>query len=243
MRGPGDIQLRAALLGSFEREVADARQDVVAAMGAAMVELTGESTMRLRDDVSASGMRRHARLRSAAWRSKTYGVGKSLEPAGLIYSKIPLIVQAFENGVTIRARGGKGLLIPNPDVWPAGRAQQRRQRTNMSDLWAQAESRFGPLRVVKRPGKNPVVVAEVRESRTRAGTFRKASATARRRSAEGRASGLTTVVVFVIAKEAKLPRLLRSATIKAHLQRTAPARMQSLFSMHLNLRHQEVARR
>lgn len=243
MRSPGQIQLHAALRGNFDKEIADARGDVIGAMGAAMTELAGETVMRLRADVSASGMKRSTRLRSAAWRSKIYGARRSLEPAAVIYSKIPMIIAAFEQGVTIRARGGKGLLIPNPDVWPAGRAQMRKGRTNMSSLWEQAEARFGPLRVIKRPGKNPVVVAEMRESRTRPGTFRKASATARRKSAEGRASGLTTVVVFVIAKEAKMPRLLRSVALKAHLLRTAPARLDSLFVMHLNLRHQETAGR
>lgn len=225
----GYIQLRAALDGSFEYEIARARGNVVTAMGLAMEELSDELVGKLRHDFTTSGLRRAQRLSGAAWRRKLYGVGKSLEPAAWVFSRLPLIVQAFENGQVIRSRQGKGLLIPNPAVWPAGRVQAGRGRLTGGSLWQIATARFGELRVIKRPGRTTLVVAEVRESAAKPGTFRKASATAQRRAAAGKASGLATVVVFVIAREAKQPRLLRGDVIRARALRDAPRRMDALF--------------
>lgn len=230
MRSASYIQVRAALDGSFEHEIAAARGNVINALGLAMEEVADWLVGNLREDVRASGLQRGDRLAGAAWRRKLYGVGRSLEPAAWIYSKLPLIIQAFENGETIRGRGGGALLIPNPDVWPNGRARRggRRGQT-LGSLWEQAEARFGALRVVHRPGKNPIVVAEARESAARPGTFRRASATALRKAAAGKASGLATIVVFVMAREAKQPRLLKGATIRARAQRDAPRRLDTLF--------------
>jgi hypothetical protein len=223
------VQLRAALDGSFEYEIAAARGNVINAMGLAMEELADELVGKLRYDFQSSGLKNAQRLSGAAWRRNLYGVGKSLEPAAWVFSKLPLIVQAFENGQTIRARSGKGLLIPNPDVWPAGRVKAGRGRLTGGSLWQIATARFGQLRVVRRSGKTSLVVAEVRESAAKPGTFRKASATAQKKAAAGRASGLVTVVVFVIAKEAKQPRLLRGNTIRARALANAPHRMDTLF--------------
>lgn len=223
----GILQLKAALRGDFQYEVDAARGSIVQALGLGMSELALEMVGKLRTDVERSGLANANRIKTAAWRHEVYGAGQSLEPAAWIFSKLPIIVQAFENGVTIRAKGGKGLLIPNPDVWPGGRARFGRGKT-MGDLWALATARFGELVVVRRPGKTAIVVAQARENKR--GGFSKASASAVKRSAAGKASGLATIVVFVLAKEAKLPRLLKGATIRARAQRDVPSRMQSLFT-------------
>lgn len=230
MRGAGYIQLRASLDGSFEHEIAAARGNIVTAMGLGMEELADELVSKLRQDFISSELNRAERLSRGAWRrSEIYGKGLSMEPAALVFSKLPVIVQAFENGQTIRARGGKGLLIPNPDVWPAGRVVLPKRSSNMRGLWDIATARFGELRVVKRPGKTTLVVAEARASAARAGTFRKASASALRRAGEGKASGLATIIVFVIAREAKQPKLLRGEVIRARALANAPRRMDQLF--------------
>lgn len=229
MRSAGYIQMRAALDGSFEYEVAAARGNVINAMGLAMEEVADELVGKLRYDFQASGMANASRLRRAAWRrDEIYGKGRSLDPAAWVYSKLPIIVSAFENGEVIRARGAKGFLIPNPEVWPGGRARYGRGR-KVGDLWALATARFGQLRVVRRPGKTTLVVAEVRESAKRPGSYRKASAAALNRAAAGNFNGLQTVVVFVIARQFKQPRLLRGATIRARAAAEVPRRMNSLF--------------
>lgn len=222
------VQLRAALDGSFEHEVEAGRRSVVVPIGLAMEELADELVGKLQYDFQQSGMENADRLKKAAWRrSEIYGKGRSLSPAAWIFSKLPVVVQAFENGVTIRAKDGKGLLIPNPDVWPGGRARFGRGR-KMGDIWALAAARFGDLQVVRRPGKNPIVVAKVRMSEV-TGRFRKASASALKREGAGKASGLASIIVFTIARDAKLPKLLKGDVIRSRAQRDAPGRMQSLF--------------
>lgn len=224
----GYIQMRAALSGSFQYEIEAARGNIVNAIGLAMEELADGLVETLRFDLASSGLKNANRLRGAAWRRKLYGVGLSMEPAAQIFSKVPLIISAFESGQTIRAKGASGLLIPNPDVWPGGRVRLGR-RASAASLWQLAEAKFGPLQVVRRPGKATLVVATVRESRGKAGGFRKASASAMTRLAAGKANGLATVVVFVIAKQAVLPRLLKSRTIKTRAAADAPRRLDTLF--------------
>lgn len=222
------LQLKAALSGDVQAEIDTARGNIIRALGMSMEELADEVVGKLRTDVERSGLANAGRIKTAAWRNRLYGVGKSLEPAAWIFSKLPVIVQAFETGVTIRAKGGKGLLIPNPDVW-GGRARFKRGASTVGQMWAMAEARFGRLQVVKRQGKTTIVVAEVRQGTGARGGFRKASASAMARSAAGKASGLMTVVVFVMAKEATLPRLLKGQTIRDRTQRDAPARLEQLF--------------
>lgn len=231
VRSDTGIQLRAALLGDFDKEVRQGRRNVEVAIGGAMEELATEVVGKLRQDVAASGIRNAERLKTAAWRQRTYGKGVSLSPAAQISSKVPVIIQAFENGQTIRAKGGSGLLIPNPDVWPGGRMRGRRGM-KLTDVWAVATARFGQLQVVKRPGKTTIVIAQVRESSANPGSFRKASATAQRKAVAGSYAGLATVIVFVIAKEAKQPRLLRGNVIRARVRRDAPNRLDQLFIKH-----------
>lgn len=223
------VQLRAALDGSFEYEIEAARGNVVNALGLSMEELADELVGKLQHDFTSSGLRNAARLRGAAWKRKLYGKGRSLEPSAWIYSKIPLIIQAFENGQTIRAKGGGSLLIPNPDVWPGGRVRRGSRGMTLGSLWAVAEARFGPLRMIRRPGRTTIVVAEVRASAARPGTFRKASATAMRRRAEGKLVNLVTVVVFVVAREVSQEKRLRGAEIRRRAARDAPGRMDRLF--------------
>lgn len=226
----GYVQLRAALDGSFEYEIEAARGNVVYALGLSMEELADELVGKLGHDFVSSGLRNAGRLKGAAWRRKLYGKGRSLEPSAWIFSKIPLIIQAFENGQTIRAKGGSGsLLIPNPDVWPNGRVRRGSRGMTLGSLWAVAEARFGPLHMVRRPGRTTIVVAQVRESAARPGTFRKASATALRRQAAGKVVPLVSVVVFIVAREVTQERRLRGAEIRRRAQRDAPRRMETLF--------------
>jgi hypothetical protein len=61
--------------------------------------------------VSAFGAR--GRGIANAWRSRVFPeTGESLNAAGLVWSKVPTIIHAFEHGALIRARGGRFLAIP-----------------------------------------------------------------------------------------------------------------------------------
>ena len=228
------LELRAALSGNLDAEVRRAQNGVAGALGKALEAVAEDAVGELRQDFSQSGLRNAGRLSRQAWRrDEVYGKGRSLNPAVLIYSRMPMIVQAFQNGGEIRTPNGGALLIPNPDLWPGGRVRRARGtgsgRLSGKELMSIAEARFGPLRVIKRPGRARLIVAEVREGRGALGGFRKASLSARRRSAEGMASGLVTVVVFFMVMQARIPRLLRGKTIIERVERNAAARMEQLF--------------
>jgi hypothetical protein len=77
--------------------------------------------------VQAAGMRFKDGGRGVAnsWRTKTYpraGV-VTLEPAALVYTNAPRIVEAFANGVTIRARNHRYLTFPTGYNAVRGRRQ------------------------------------------------------------------------------------------------------------------------
>ena len=219
----GAIQLRAALVGDFDAEVSAGRNRVGKALQLSVFTAGGEFQSKLRLDVAGSRLARAAQLQKT-WRLREYA-NSGLNPAVLIYSSFPLVQLAFEAGALIRSSHGFFLPIPNPDVWPTGRVPRPRRRgPGRSTTIAIAEQRFGPLRFIYRPGKASLLVAEVRESASRPGSFRKASDTARR---TGR--GLATIIVFFLVKQAKLPKLLHGAEIRRRAERDFPARVGQLF--------------
>lgn len=209
-----DLQLKAALEGRFEDEIASAQAWLAAAVTKAADEASENVLTKLRLDVENSGLRGAVRLKTT-WRKKRYPErGDSLDPASWLYSKMPAVVEAFERGATVSSPSGLWLTIPNPDVWPV-RSKRRKGRTSMLDI---AEARFGPLRFIYRPGhKVHLLVADVRASQKKGG-FRKASARALKTGRD-----LATVVVFFVVKEARLARRLKGATIRERASRDFPA--------------------
>jgi hypothetical protein len=63
----------------------------------------------LRGQTAAAGLGKGL---SNAWRLKMYPTGRSLHPAGLVFSSAPLLHTVFSQGATITARSGKFLAIP-----------------------------------------------------------------------------------------------------------------------------------
>ncbi len=223
MRGGGGLQLKAALVGRFETEVENAQGNIQRALGQAMEDVASALVSKLRQDIASSQITNGARLQSI-WSVRYYALGKSMSPAAWVYSRFPLIQAAFEDAPTIRAKSGRFLLMPNPDVWPGGRLKKRRgQRgSNAPAAIAEAERRFGPLQFVRLRNGNGILVAQARESRTRPGIYRKASATAVAKLQAGKASGLASIVVFFLVRQARLPRLLRGAVIRRRAETSLP---------------------
>lgn len=217
------VQLGAALQGNFEKEERAALSRIERAVQAALFEYTSEVQSMWRQDVAQSGLKNAQRLTKTI-RVRRYKNG-GLDPAAQVYSTFPIIQRAFEQATVVRSKSGAYLPIPNPDVWPSGRvsrpSRNGAQRTNTIAL---AEQRFGPLRFVYRPGKASLLVAEVRGSNSRPGSFRRASATAMRTG-----NGLTTIIVFFLVREAKLPRMLRGSVIRDRARRNASGAVDRLF--------------
>lgn len=217
------LQLRAALQGDFEKEERAALERVERAVQAALFEFAEDLKNSWRQDVASSGLKNSGRLTKTI-RTRNYK-NRGLDPASQVFSTFPIIQKAFEAETVVRSRSGLYLPIPNPDVWRSGRvsrpSRNGAQRTNTIAL---AEQRFGPLQFIYRPGKASLLVAAVRGSASKPGTFRRASATAMR---TGR--GLTTIIVFFLVKQARLPRLLRGSVIRDRARKNAPGAIDRLF--------------
>lgn len=217
------LQLHAALQGNFEKEQKAALTRIERAVQAALFDVAGDLQSKWRQDVASSGLRNAQRLTKTI-RVRHYK-NNGLNPASQVYSTFPIIQRAFEQATVVRSSNGFYLPIPNPDVWPGGRVVRPGGRGGQrNNTIALAEQRFGPLRFIYRPGKASLLVAEVRGSASRPGAFRRASATAMRTG-----NGLTTIVVFYLVKEARLPRMLRGSVIRDRARRNSAREVDRLF--------------
>ncbi|WP_372623405.1 DUF6441 family protein [Falsiroseomonas sp.] len=107
------MKLGAAIVGDLRRVLAaEVRAGERAAMSAIRAE-TEQVKQELRKQVSSS-FAGNARGVANAWRSQVFPrAGQSLRPAGLVFTKVPAIIDAFERGALIRPKGGrKFLAIP-----------------------------------------------------------------------------------------------------------------------------------
>jgi len=107
------VKLGATIGGDLRRMLA---AEVQAGERAAMTAIRAETEQvkqELRQQVT-SAFAGNARGVANAWRSKVYPKsGQSLRPAGLVSTKVPAIIDAFERGALIRPKGGqKFLAIP-----------------------------------------------------------------------------------------------------------------------------------
>ncbi len=104
------MRLGAAIVGDLRQLLAaEVRAGERAAMGAVRAE-TAEVQAELRRQVTDSFGGR-ARGLANAWRSQIFPrTGQSLRPAGLVWTKVPTIIDAFERGALIRATGGRRFL-------------------------------------------------------------------------------------------------------------------------------------
>lgn len=215
------LQLRAAVVGDLDKEIAEGlaryQQATQAALWLAAEKLQGQ----WRQDVASSGLAKAAAM-SKTIRTRKYP-NKGLDPAALVYSTFPLLQRAFEAAKTITARGGKYLLIPNPDVWPGGRIRRARGQGTAGGASIQtARARFGELRFIPpRNGRAGLIVAEVGHS-AKTGKFRAIKSPNSR-------SARTTIIVFYVVRKARQERRLRGDVIRARAERSFAADMQRDF--------------
>jgi hypothetical protein len=106
------VRLTAAIGDLRKVLAAEVRAGERAAMSTVRTE-TEQVKAELRTQVTTA-FSGNARGIANAWRSQIFPrSGQSLRPAGLIWTKVPNVIDAFERGVLIRAKGGrKFLAIP-----------------------------------------------------------------------------------------------------------------------------------
>ena len=152
----------------------------------------------LRRQVSSGGLGQRL---ANSWRDRHYP-NRKLDAASLVYTEAPQIIRAFDEGALIRSKRGRFLAIPTEN---APRKGTGGMRINPSTF---PEHRFGPLRFVPRQsGPSLLVVDGLRASFSRkTGAlrgFRRATERARQSG-----QGLTTVVMFLLVPQVKLPKRL-----------------------------------
>lgn len=136
--------------------------------------------------------------------------GTSVNPAGTVYSNAPHIMNAFEQGVTIRPvnNGNTYLAIPTKDC---PRAARGRRMTP-----AQAEQRFGRPTILFAGRNKGVIMFDLIRSKNNKG-WRKAS---KGRRAQGRDP--QRIVMFVLVRQVRLPKRLNVSAALAQAGRELP---------------------
>jgi hypothetical protein len=152
----------------------------------------------LRRQVASAGLGQRL---GNSWRDKPYP-NQKLDAASLVYTKAPQIIRAFDEGAVIRSRRGRFLAIPTENAPRRGTDGKRISPGTFP------EHRFGSLRFVPRQsGPSLLVVEGLRASFSRKTGelrgFRRATDRTRERG-----EGLTTVVMFLLVPQVKLPKRL-----------------------------------
>ena len=124
------MRLGASIVGDLRKVLAD---EVKAGERAAMTAIRAETEQvkaELRRQVTTA-FGGNARGIANAWRSMIFPrSGQSLRPAGLVFTKVPNVIDAFERGALIRAKGG-GKFLAIPTGFNAARGRRGRGEKGM----------------------------------------------------------------------------------------------------------------
>ncbi|OAN46870.1 DUF6441 family protein [Magnetospirillum moscoviense] len=151
------MRVMAAIRGDLGRVLADEVKATERAASSAMRDATNGLKLDLRAQITGAGLGQRL---ANSWRSQTYpDSGNSLRPAGLVWSKAPHIIRAFDEGATIRSADGFWLAVPGPGC-PARIGKKRPTPRLVAE-------RLGiPLRFVYRRGGPSLLVADDMRART-----------------------------------------------------------------------------
>jgi hypothetical protein len=181
----------------------------------------GEETRRLQLDLRgqiSAAFGPKGRGLGNAWRARTFPRRPSLGAAGLVWSKVPAIVDAFEKGAMIRPKGGKKYLaIPtgfNADGGRRGRGNGG-MRVTPAQMVASKQAFMRPFKSGKGfvwclPLKKGEQTGKKRRTRLMAGGVAEVG-TGNRKGREAWARGLLAqgmVPMFILTPAVKLPKRL-----------------------------------
>jgi hypothetical protein len=211
------MELKAAIEGNLlEIAKAEVKAGEEAAQ-AAIATVSGLGKQRLRDQVTGAGMGQRL---GNAWRNDVYPKrGASLNAAALVWTKAPVIVDAFNRGVEISAAGGGWLAIPTDavprSIMAAVGGDQARRKRSTPELIEQAMGI--KLRFVPPNGRRPALLVMDDAALTKAGRARGA---AKGKIAKGH---VTTVVMFILVKQVRLPKRFDIARVENQMADELPA--------------------
>lgn len=166
-----------------------------------------------------------------AWRREVYPRGRpSLNAAANVFTKAPTIIDAFERGVTIRARGGRYLAIPTGFNAPQGR-RGRGMRVTPQQMVASRQAFLVPFRSGRGfawclPVRRGERVGRKRAPLIAGGLV--AVATGRRKGAAAWQADLLRqgfVPMFLLLPEVRLAKRLNAVAAWQAAQRRVPGRV------------------
>ena len=192
------MKLAATIAGSLKADLQKEMRQIEKAVAEGVAEAGDGLKGSLRRQVITSGL--GPRL-ARTWRSRAYP-NKGHDAASLIWSKAPDIVRSFDQGSVIRSKTGFWLAIPTAAAPKRGVGGKRITPANFP------EQRFGPLRFVFRRGAPSLLVVDgVRISAKTGRVGRQAKGGAFTKSGRIK-SGITTVAMFVMVPQVKMPKRL-----------------------------------
>jgi hypothetical protein len=192
------MKLAAVIARSLQADMEAELRAIEGAVAAGTREAGRGLKTELRRQVTSAGLGQRL---ANSWRDKHYP-NQKLDAASLVYTKAPQIIRAFDEGAVIRSRRGRFLAIPAENAPRKGTDGKRIRPSTFP------EHRFGPLRFVPRPGGPSLLVVDgLRASFSRKSGelrgFRRAT-----ERVQARGEGLTTVVMFLLVPQVKLPKQL-----------------------------------
>lgn len=206
------MRIGAAIRGDFRKQLAKEADDAKRAIKKGLERTAKDLKQSLRDQVTGAGM---GNKLANTWRSAVYPSGgkTSFGVAAEVWSKAPVIIQAFDEGAVIRSSKGSWLAIPTKNAPKRGIGGKRINPSNFP------EYRYGALRFVYRKrGPSLLVVDGVRINKSgRVGRKLKGGGLTKKGQYK---KGVSTVIMFIMVPQVRLPKRLNisSAVRRAEAQ-------------------------
>ena len=207
------MNLTATIARSLQADLRSELRDIERAVTSGTRDAGRSLKTELRGQVSSAGLGQRL---ANSWRDRHYP-NRKLDAASLVYTKAPQIIRAFDDGAVIRSSRGRFLAIPTENAPRKGTDGKRISPSTFP------EHRFRPLRFVpRRSGPSLLVVDGLRGSVSRKTGqlrgFRRATGRARQSG-----QGATTVVMFLLVPQVKLPKRLDVARAAERWSAQLPA--------------------
>ncbi len=170
------------------------------------VNETGASTLRALREMMDGAFKGH-KIRNI-WHEKNYR-NDGFDAAAYLYNKASGIIKAFSEGAVIRAHGHRFLAVKTencPKRGTDGRSIRLPNGTGNPGNWP--EDRYGPLRLVKRPGRVWLLVVDNVRVGKKSGRVRRLGVLKATKTMGERVSlnGRATVVMFVLLPQVTLKK-------------------------------------
>jgi len=199
------VKFSASIAGSLKADLKAEMRQIEKAVAEGVKDAGDGLKGSLRRQVITAGL--GPRL-ARTWRSRAYP-NKGHDAASLVWSKAPDIVRSFDRGAVIRGKSGFWLAIPTAAAPKRGKPVPAEAGGGKRITPATfPEHRFGPLRFVYRRGAPSLLVVDgVRISAKTGRVGRRAKGGAFTKTGRMK-SGITTVVMFVMVPQVRMPKRL-----------------------------------